>query len=214
MMCPQKAGKSKVTPFWFTSMTSTCFKTTTRFHGQFWWQWGDRWIAAIQTPVSPDGKFVISGNTLTGAISTIDAITDMIVRSVTCDPGCHGLNSGAKEGGGYYAYVTSKFSNRLIVLAYDPNGDGDVSDAVITGWVVLDDSAVPAPTDDTFTGNKGMGGRVCFLSPMCITAGYRSFLRASVINSRLRSGIRSALPLEPAHRVYLRHRYHLGTLDS
>ena len=113
----------------------------------------------IQTPVSPDGKFVITGNTLTGTITIIDAVTDTLVKSLTCDPGCHGVNFGAKEGGGYYAYVTSKFSNRLIVLDYDPNNDGNVADAVIAGWVVLDDSAAPTATDDVITGNKGMGGQ-------------------------------------------------------
>ena len=113
----------------------------------------------IQTPVSPDGKFVITGNTLTGTITIIDTATDTLVKSLICDPGCHGVNFGAKEGGGYYAYVTSKFSNRLIVLDYDKNNDGNVSDAEIAGWVVLDDSAAPAPTDDTITGNKGMGGQ-------------------------------------------------------
>ena len=113
----------------------------------------------IQTPVSPDGKFVITGNTLTGTITIIDTATDTLVKSLTCDPGCHGVNFGAKAGGGYYAYVTSKFSNRLIVLDYDKNNDGNVSDAEIAGWVVLDDSAAPVSTDDTITGNKGMGGQ-------------------------------------------------------
>ena len=112
-----------------------------------------------QTPVSPDGKFVITGNTLTGTITIIDTATDTLVKSLTCDPGCHGVNFGAKAGVGYYAYVTSKFSNRLIVLDYDKNNDGNVSDAEIAGWVVLDDSGAPAPTDDTITGNKGMGGQ-------------------------------------------------------
>ena len=113
----------------------------------------------IQTPVSPDGKFVITGNTLTGTITIIDAQTDTLVKSLICDPGCHGVNFGAKDGGGYYAYVTSKFSNRLIVLDYDKNNDGNVSDAEIAGWVVLDDSAAPVSTDDTITGNKGYGGQ-------------------------------------------------------
>ena len=111
----------------------------------------------IQTPVSPDGKFVITGNTLTGTITIIDTATDTLVKSLTCDPGCHGVNFGAKQGGGYYAYVTSKFSNRLIVLDYDPNNDGSVADATIAGWVVLADDA--APNDDAITGNKGMGGQ-------------------------------------------------------
>jgi DNA-binding beta-propeller fold protein YncE len=116
----------------------------------------------IQTPVSPDGKFVVTGNTLTGTITIIDAVNDVLVASIGCDPGCHGVNFGAKQGGGYYAYVTSKFSNRLIVLDYDSDNDGIVTQAgpdapVIAGWVVLDDTT--APTDDTITGNKGMGGQ-------------------------------------------------------
>jgi DNA-binding beta-propeller fold protein YncE/plastocyanin len=113
----------------------------------------------IQTPVSPDGKFVVTGNTLTGTVTIIDTTTDTLVAMVPCDPGCHGVNFGAKAGGGYYAYVTSKFSNRLIVLDYDPDGNGDASDAVVAGWVVLDDSAAPTTTDDAIIGNKGMGGQ-------------------------------------------------------
>jgi DNA-binding beta-propeller fold protein YncE len=61
--------------------------------------------------MSPDGKFVITGNTLTGTITIIDTKTDTLVKSLICDPGCHGVNFGAKEGGRYYAYVTSKFAN-------------------------------------------------------------------------------------------------------
>jgi hypothetical protein len=114
----------------------------------------------IQTPVSPDGKFVITGNTLTGTITIIDTASDTLVAMVPCDPGCHGVNFGAKKEGGYYAYVTSKFSNRLIVLDYDPNNNGILFDdggPTIAGWVVLADNA--APTDDTIIGNKGMGGQ-------------------------------------------------------
>jgi DNA-binding beta-propeller fold protein YncE len=118
----------------------------------------------IQTPVSPDGKFVITGNTLTGTITIIDTKTDTLIKSLTCDPGCHGVNFGAKHGGGYYAYVTSKFANRLIVLDYDPGNLGTVenvkNNAVIAGWVVLDNDNVPK--DDAITkieGNRGQGGQ-------------------------------------------------------
>jgi len=113
----------------------------------------------IQTPVSPDGKFVITGNTLTATITIIDTATDTLVKSIACDPGCHGVNFGAKLGGGYYAYVTSKFANRLIVLDYDKNNDGDVSDAEIAGWVVLDDNTAPIDDPGGVTGNNGMGGQ-------------------------------------------------------
>lgn len=111
----------------------------------------------IQTPVSPNGKFVVTANTLTGTITIIDTKTDTLVKVLGCDPGCHGVNFGAKKGGGYYAYVTSKFSNRLIVLDYDPNNDGHAENATIAGWVVLADNT--APTDDTIIANKGMGGQ-------------------------------------------------------
>jgi DNA-binding beta-propeller fold protein YncE len=111
----------------------------------------------IQTPVSPDGKFVITGNTLTGTITIIDATTDTLVKMIPCDPGCHGVNFGAKKGGGYYAYVTSKFANRLIVLDYDPNNDGKADDAEVAGWVVLANDHVAK--DDKITGNKGQGGQ-------------------------------------------------------
>jgi hypothetical protein len=111
----------------------------------------------VQVPVSPDGKFVITGNTLGGTISIIDTATDTLVKLLRCDPGCHGVNFGAKKGGGYYAYVTSKFANRMIVLDYDPNRDGKVDDAVIAGWAILAKDNVPK--DDTISGNKGMGGQ-------------------------------------------------------
>ena len=118
--------------------------------------------------MSPDGKFVITGNTLTGTITIIRTSDDTLVAMVSCDPGCHGVNFGAKKptaanpNGGYYAYVTSKFSNRLIVLDYDADNDGIVTQTgpdapVIAGWVVLADDA--ATTDDAITGNKGMGGQ-------------------------------------------------------
>jgi hypothetical protein len=112
----------------------------------------------IQTPVSPDGKFVVTGNTLTATISIINTQTATLVKSLPCDPGCHGVNFGAKSGSGYYAYVTSKFANRLLVYDIDPNGDGNAADAVLVGSVVLVDGATTAK-DDTITGNRGMGGQ-------------------------------------------------------
>ncbi|MGE0469611.1 MAG: copper oxidase [Nitrospira sp.] len=111
----------------------------------------------VQIPVSPDGKFAITGNTLGGTISIVDTATDTLVRLIPCDPGCHGVNFGAKKGGGYYAYVTPKFANRLIVLDYDPDNNGKVDDAEIAGWVVLANDKVCK--DDKITGNRGQGSQ-------------------------------------------------------
>jgi DNA-binding beta-propeller fold protein YncE len=85
----------------------------------------------IQTPVSPHGKWVITANTLTATITIIDTATDELVAGLPCSAGCHGVNFGARAGGGYYAYVSSKFSNDLLVVDPDPNDDGSAVDAMI-----------------------------------------------------------------------------------
>ncbi len=78
-----------------------------------------------------------------------------------CDAGCHGVQFGARSGGGYYAYVASKFPNTLLVVDADPNNDGDVSDATIAGRILLTATSATAK-DDTITGNACMGGQdVC-----------------------------------------------------
>jgi len=118
----------------------------------------------IQTPVSPLGT-----NTLTGTITVVDTrpglpTTDTVVAMLPCDPGCHGVQYGAKQPtrenprGGYYAYVASKFSNALIVVDPDPNGDGNPVDAAIVGRVLLAGKA-SSVQDDTVIGNAGMGGQ-------------------------------------------------------
>ncbi len=112
----------------------------------------------IQTPVSPNGKYMVTANTLTATITIAGPRTDQLVKMLPCDPGCHGVQFGAKEGGGYYAYVSSKFSNTLLVVDPDPNNDGDASDAAVVGRILLTSSPTTA-TDDRVVGNAGMGGQ-------------------------------------------------------
>lgn len=114
-------------------------------------------VLPIQTPVSPDGRAVVTANFL-GMITIIDTETDEIVKMLPCPQGCHGVNFGAKQGGGYYAYVTTQFADVLTVVDIDPNGDGDLSDAEVAGLIsmVADDSV---PSDDTVVGMRGQGGQ-------------------------------------------------------
>jgi DNA-binding beta-propeller fold protein YncE len=112
----------------------------------------------IQTPVSPNGRYMVTANTLTATILVIDTETDTIVKMLPCDPGCHGVQIGAKKGGGYYTYVSSKFSNRLLIVDADPNGDGNPADALIAGSVSLVRTSATA-VDDAIVGNAGMGGQ-------------------------------------------------------
>ena len=119
----------------------------------------------IQTPVSPNGRNMVTAHTLTSTITIVDTATDTLVAMLPCDPGCHGVQYGAKKGGGYYAYVASKFSNRLLVVDPDPNGDGNPVDAKIAGHVLL--TATPATRlDDTIVGNRGMGGQGVLTIPV------------------------------------------------
>ena len=112
----------------------------------------------IQTPVSPNGKYVVTANTLTGTITIIDTDIDELVKVLPCSAGCHGVNFGAKKDGGYYAYVSSKFSNDLIVVDPDPNNDGNPSDAEIVGRILLV-AGTGATADDSVTAFAGMGGQ-------------------------------------------------------
>ena len=119
----------------------------------------------IQTPVSPDGKSMVTANTRTGTITIINPVTDKVVAMLGCDPGCHGVQYGAKQGGGYDAYVSSKFSNSLIIVDPDPNNDGNPADATIAGRILLTSVGTTA-TDDAITGNRGMGGQGILTIPV------------------------------------------------
>ena len=119
----------------------------------------------IQTPVSPHGRWVITANTLTATITIIDTSTDELVVMLPCSAGCHGVNFGAKAGGGYYAYVSSKFSNDMLVVDPDPNGDGNAVDAAVVGRVILVSNGNTLQ-DDTPTLNRGMGGQGVLAIPV------------------------------------------------
>jgi DNA-binding beta-propeller fold protein YncE len=112
----------------------------------------------IQIAVAPDNSGVINANTLTSNLTILDPKTDKVVAWLPCHAGCHGVNFGAKKGGGYYAYVTSKFANVVEVIDIDPNGDGSPADAAIVGQLLTNATSATA-TDDTVTDYAGMGGQ-------------------------------------------------------
>jgi hypothetical protein len=66
-------------------------------------------------------------------------------KLVSVPLGSHRANFGLKQGGGYYAYVASKFANVLVV---------DMDKLDIVGRIPLDD-----PKVGQITANKGMGGQ-------------------------------------------------------
>jgi DNA-binding beta-propeller fold protein YncE len=122
-------------------------------------------LSPIQLPNSPDDNYMLSVGTFTANILVIDLKTNKLVKTLPCGPGCHGINFGAKKGGGYYGYVTIKFANKFIVVDGDPNGDGDPSDAKIAGSL-LTDAEPGIQMDDKPTRNIGQGGNGVFVYPI------------------------------------------------
>jgi hypothetical protein len=100
------------------------------------------------------------------------------------------VNFGAKKGGGYLAYVSSKFSNSLIVVDPDPNNDGEAIDATIVGRVVLNATAGTRRDDDVIA-NPGQGGQGVLPVPN-VYNGWVQNLPASW-RARLTCGQRNAL---------------------
>jgi YVTN family beta-propeller protein len=120
----------------------------------------------IQTPVSPDEKWsataVLSLTTVPGPgrvspdhVAIIDTATDQVVALVPTPAGTHGVNWGAKLGGGYYAYVTSQHANVLTVIDPDPNNDADGHDAAVVGRIILANGSAGAGVTDG-TGGQGV----------------------------------------------------------
>ena len=112
----------------------------------------------IQSPISPDDKWMVTALTLGGKIGVVDVSNPdpqnhTIEAILDCDPGCHGVQWGAKDDSvGYLAYVSSKFSNALIVI--DPEAAGGPDEV---GRILLKDRFVDS--DDKIIGYDGMGGQ-------------------------------------------------------
>jgi YVTN family beta-propeller protein len=120
----------------------------------------------IQTPVSPDGKWVATAVfSLTNVnrpptnsadhVAIIDTTTDQVVKFVPTPAGTHGVNWGAKRGGGYYAYVTNQHANVLTIIDPDPNADGNGADAAAVGTILLANGSNGAGATDG-TGGQGV----------------------------------------------------------
>ena len=160
-------------------------------------QVGPAGLLPIQTPVDPTGRYVVTA-TLLPSIVIIDTEIDEMVLSLACDAGCHGVNFGANVDGGYNAYVSSKFSNALIV--FDPESavaaDGnvvpeDTPDGILSaeesvgvvGRVILtENNAIENPLfDGTPNGSHGMGGQ----GVLAIPNPYDGWIEATVASDSL-----------------------------
>ena len=88
-------------------------------------------------------------------VAIIDTHTNQVVKYVPTPAGTHGVNWGAKLGGGYYAYVTNQHANVLTVIDPDPDGDGSATDAAVVGTILLANGSPGAGVTDG-TGGQGV----------------------------------------------------------
>lgn len=159
-------------------------------------QTGAAGLLPIQTPVSPDGKYVVTATLLPSA-TIIDTEVDELVLSLGCDAGCHGVNFGANVNGGYNAYVSSKFSNAMMVfdpesaVAADGDGNGILNateSASVVGKVILaTDNAPAAIIDDNVIGFDGMGGQ----GVLAIPNPYDSWIEETVASAGLSTEVQA-----------------------
>jgi plastocyanin/DNA-binding beta-propeller fold protein YncE len=88
----------------------------------------------IQSPFSPDGRWVVVANTgsATASIIAVDQANPgniRVVNEAKAYKGAHGVAYGFKQGGGFLAYVTNKYAPVLTVIDLSratPGKAGDV----------------------------------------------------------------------------------------
>lgn len=110
----------------------------------------------IQSPVSPDGKYVVTANAGGIGVKASISVTQLdynnpmnsrVVATLAGYPGAHGVSYGYKEGGGVYAYVTTKFAPVLQVVdltTSPPTLAGEVD--LGNGWGGMGVTAIPTAT--------------------------------------------------------------------
>jgi hypothetical protein len=112
----------------------------------------------IQVAIAPDNSAGIVASVFGANWGIFDPKTDKFVKWIPGYAGAHGVNFGAKKGGGYYAYGSSKFANVLDVFDLDPNGTGNPADAAKVGRIISE-AGPDTKVDDQVTDLAGMGGQ-------------------------------------------------------
>ncbi len=113
---------------------------------------------------------MVTANTLTATITVVDTRPtvnglpnpneDKVVKMLVSDPGCHGVQYGAKKGGGYYAYVSNKFSNANARRGSGPQWTTAIPrDATVVGRNFADGNQQRLSKDGTISEYAGMGGQ-------------------------------------------------------
>jgi plastocyanin/DNA-binding beta-propeller fold protein YncE len=108
----------------------------------------------IQSPISPDGKYVVTANAGGLGVPATISVTQLdynnpqnsrVVATLPSYPGAHGVEYGFKKGGGLYAYVSVKFAPVMQVVdltTSPPSLAGEVD--LGNGWGGMGILPIPA----------------------------------------------------------------------
>lgn len=90
----------------------------------------------IQSPFSPDGKWVVVANTGSASASIIavdynNPANIRVVNEAKAYKGAHGVAYGFKQGGGFLAYLTNKYAPVLTVIDLTRSTPGKAGDVFL-----------------------------------------------------------------------------------
>ncbi len=90
----------------------------------------------IQSPFSPDGRWVVVANTGSASASIIavdynDPAKIRVVNEAKAYKGAHGVAYGFKQGGGFLAYMTNKYAPVLTVIDLSTSTPGKAGDVYL-----------------------------------------------------------------------------------
>jgi len=71
---------------------------------------------ALQTPPSPDNRYIVVNLAKAAKAAIIDTTTDTVISIADCGSGCHGSAYGPKRGGGFYWWGSMQYQDKVAVV--------------------------------------------------------------------------------------------------
>jgi len=110
----------------------------------------------VQMPFSPNNTRALATMAKASHVALIDATTDTVLDEVECGSGCHGANWGPKKGGGFYAWVSMTYQDKLTIIDDSGVKAGDV--ALNTRSLLTLQGLTPMGQPTALSVAEGVGG--------------------------------------------------------
>jgi DNA-binding beta-propeller fold protein YncE len=117
---------------------------------------GTQMPVPVQMPFSPNNTRALVTMAKASHVALIDATTDTVLDEVECGSGCHGANWGPKKGGGFYAWVSMTYQDKLTIIDDSGVKAGDV--ALNTRSLLTLQGLTPMGQPTALSVAEGVGG--------------------------------------------------------